>query len=53
MKSRRQPLSEAFVYGSPERLPGFSFRWVQATPQLAMKKSDRQMGGGYERKHRN
>lgn len=28
MKFYRQPLSEAFVYGSPERLIRDSYRWV-------------------------
>ncbi|MET0026754.1 MAG: hypothetical protein ABW101_03890 [Candidatus Thiodiazotropha sp.] len=30
MKAIRQPLSEDFVYGSPERIPGNSFRWIPA-----------------------
>ena len=47
MKSLRQPLSEAFVYGSPERIPGFSFRWVapvgakRKTGKSAVKKGAR------------
>lgn len=28
MKSLRQPLSESFFYGSPERPSSGSFRWV-------------------------
>ena len=28
MKSHRQPLSESFVYSSPERPIGGSFRWI-------------------------
>jgi hypothetical protein len=29
MKFYRQPLSEDFFYGSPERPTGSSFRWVR------------------------
>ena len=34
MKSYRLPLSEAFIYGSPERPTGGSYRWVGAAKWL-------------------
>ncbi|MES9834630.1 MAG: hypothetical protein ABW157_03865 [Candidatus Thiodiazotropha sp. LLP2] len=53
MKSRRQPLSEAFVYGSPEQVPGFSFRWACTDLRQTEKLKKRQTGGRDERKSRN
>ncbi|MES9940507.1 MAG: hypothetical protein ABW104_10010 [Candidatus Thiodiazotropha sp. 6PLUC2] len=53
MKNRRQPLSEAFVYGSPERMPGFSFRWTYNGLRQAEGLKKRERGGRDERKSRN
>lgn len=34
MKGYRLPLSEDFVYGSPEKTTGGSFRWVAPAKRL-------------------
>jgi hypothetical protein len=52
MKSRRQPLSEAFVYGSPEQMPAFSFRWVSAATRKPLKQKLRRSEGSYACKFR-
>ena len=51
MKGYPQPLSEAFVYGSPERLVPGSFRWMKRAkarskgrdnPRLEVPRADKQ-----------
>ncbi|MCG8015807.1 MAG: hypothetical protein JAY97_06290 [Candidatus Thiodiazotropha sp. 'RUGA'] len=53
MKDRLQPISEAFVYGSPEQILSFSYRRVAAAPRRAGKERKVPMGGRNGCKHRN
>ncbi|MCG8486000.1 MAG: hypothetical protein MI756_00865 [Chromatiales bacterium] len=53
MKARLQPISEAFLYGSPEQILGFSCRRVAVPPRRAVKQKKAQMGGRDGCKQRN
>ncbi|MEJ2426194.1 MAG: hypothetical protein P8101_17390 [Candidatus Thiodiazotropha sp.] len=46
MKDIRQPLSEDFVYGSPERIPAYSYRWIPAQPRPSETKTAQRKGEG-------
>ncbi len=46
MKDIRQPLSEDFVYGSPERIPGYSYRWIPAKSRPNEPKTVQRKGAG-------
>ncbi len=50
MKGIRQPLSEDFVYGSPERIPGYSYRWVPAPRACRETQPAKRKGAGHDGK---
>ncbi|MCU7827571.1 MAG: hypothetical protein KZQ85_00745 [Candidatus Thiodiazotropha sp. (ex Myrtea sp. 'scaly one' KF741663)] len=48
MKTYRQPLSESFVYCSPERPVGGSFRWVNPVKVVRTLQRRKEREVGYE-----
>ncbi|MEJ2621598.1 MAG: hypothetical protein P8163_15445 [Candidatus Thiodiazotropha sp.] len=53
MKGRFEPICEAFVYGSPEKILSFTYRRVAATPRRAVKPKKDPIGDSDGCKHRN
>jgi hypothetical protein len=53
MKERLQPISEAFIYGSPEQILSFSYRRVAAAPRRSLKQKKAVKGERYGCKQRN
>jgi hypothetical protein len=53
MKRYPQPLSEDFVYSSPERMPGGSFRWVRGNQkrQRMARKDQQEVAHGSRNRH--